>query len=416
MKKLFLVLVLVTVLMLSAIVSADEWNGTFDGQIKIGSVGPLTGASAETGIAARQGQELAVAEKNAAGGIVIDGKHYEVVLLFEDSAGQPETAVAAAEKLLSVDKVDALFADTVISSCILPVMDLAPKYPDVLISTVEGVSTGIPQKYASDPAKYRNFFKPCWSSDTYGKVVGESAVYLVEQGAIDAKTKTVAYVFEDTDYGRSNVTAAEAVFAEKGWTTVAMEPSPQGNTDFYSQIYKLMELEPDIVVSCFVPVASGIAYVKQVQEIAPEWTDIAIVYPSKPGFNEDSGSASDLLFWTPIEIDYGTDTLLDFAARIDAMFGVSVTKCQCSGFDTMNIMMENIEKAGTTKATAGLVEAYEETEYSGLCGTFKFDENHCAIGGEGGLNMAMGQIQEGTAETLIVWPVNMIQAEAQRQH
>ena len=35
---------------------------TFDGVIKVGAVGPLTGASAESGIAAKQGQELAVAE------------------------------------------------------------------------------------------------------------------------------------------------------------------------------------------------------------------------------------------------------------------------------------------------------------------------------------------------------------------
>ena len=47
----------------------------FDGVIKVGAVGPLTGASAESGIACQQGQELAVAEWNAKGGIEIDGKH-----------------------------------------------------------------------------------------------------------------------------------------------------------------------------------------------------------------------------------------------------------------------------------------------------------------------------------------------------
>ena len=83
---------------------ADEVK--FDGVIKVGAVGPLTGASAESGIACQQGQELAVAEWNAKGGIEIDGKHYEIELLYEDSAGAPETAVAAAEKLLGIRNDD----------------------------------------------------------------------------------------------------------------------------------------------------------------------------------------------------------------------------------------------------------------------------------------------------------------------
>jgi len=395
--------------------AAEGWNGKFDGTIKIGHVGPLTGASAESGIAAQQGQKLAVAEWNEKGGVVIDGKHYELQILFEDSAGAPETAVAAAEKLLSVDKVDVIFADTLISSCILAVMDLCPKYPDVVFATVEGVSTNIPEKYASDKNAYANFFKSCWSSDTYGKVVAQSAQYLADKGAIPTSEKTVAYVFEDTDYGRNNVTAAEKVFADMGWKTVAYEPSTQGNTDFYAQIYKLVDLKPDVVVTCFVPQASGVAYCKQVQEIGATWSDIAIVYPSKPGFFEDTGSACEKLFWTPIEIDYGSAPLVEFEAKIKKMFNVSVQKCQCSGYDTMNMMLQCIETAKTWKAKEGLIKALEEVSYTGLCGTFHYDENHCALAGEGYLNLGMGQIQDDCQTTKIVWPQAMAQAEPVKQ-
>ena len=395
--------------------AVDGWDGTFDGTIKVGAVGPLTGAAAESGIAAKQGQELAVAEWNAKGGIVIEDQHYEIDLLYEDSAGTAETAVAAAEKLLGMDKVDVIFADTLISSCILAVMDLCSKYPDVLFSTIEGVSTAIPQKFATDPDQYYNFYKACWSSDSYGKIVADSAMYLVDQGIIEVANKTVAYVIEDTDYGRNNMIAAEEVFTGYGYTTVAMEVSTSGTTDFYSQINKLMQLDPDIVVSCFVPVASGIAYVKQVQELGAEWTDIAIVYPTKPGFYEDSGSACADLFWTPVEVDYNSEPLLDFAARIDAMFGVSITKCQCSGYDVTNMMFEAIEKAGTWKASEGLAEVYGASEYSGLCGTFVFDENHCAIAGKGYLNLMLAQVQPDATNSLIVYPEEYAQTEPYAQ-
>lgn len=393
---------------------ADEVK--FDGVIKVGAVGPLTGASAESGIACKQGQELAVAEWNANGGIEIDGKHYEIELLYEDSAGAPETAVAAAEKLLGVDKVDVLFGDTLISSCILAVMDLAPKYPDVVFSTVEGVSTGIPAKYATDPEAYYNFFKACWSSDIYGAICADSAKYLADAGVASAENKTVAMLLEDTDYGRSNCDAAAAAFEEYGWEVVAYEVSPQGQTDFYSQINKLMTLDPDVVISCFVPVASGIAYVKQVEELGAEWTDIAIVYPTKPGFLEDSGNACADLFWAPVEVDYNSEPLLDFAEKIDAMHGVSVTKCQVSGYDVTNMMFEAIEKAGTWKASEGLAEVYGASSYKGLCGTFEFDENHCAKGGVGYLNLALAQIQDDASTSLIVYPESMKQADAYAQY
>ncbi|HHY31215.1 MAG TPA: ABC transporter substrate-binding protein [Syntrophaceticus sp.] len=383
---------------------------TFDGVIKVGAVGPLTGASAESGIAAKQGQELAVAEWNAKGGIEIDGKRYEIKLFYEDSEGKPEVAVAASEKLLGVDKVDVIFSETLISSCILAVMDLAPKYPDVVFSTIEGVSTAIPEKFASDPDKYSNFFKACWSSDTYGKIVAQSVMYLRDKG-LTPQEKTVAFVLEDTDYGRSNAAAAEKLFAADGWETVAYEVSPQGTTDFYSQIFKLQGLNPAIVVSCFVPAASGIAYTKQVAEIGVDWTDIAIVYPSKAGYLEGAGSTCAGLFWTPLTVDFNSPELLEFADKIRDAFDVSITICQTSGYDVTNMMFEAIERAGTWKATEGLSESYAATEYVGLRGRYVFDENHCAIAGEGYMNMGLGQIQEDAVTSYIVWPESMQQAQ-----
>ena len=84
---------------------------------------------------------------------------------------------------------------------------------------------------------------------------------------------------------------------------------------------------------------------KQVEELGAEWTDIAIVYPTKPGFFEDSGNACADLFWAPVEVDYNSEPLLDFAEKIEAMHGVTVTKCQVSGYDVTNMMFEAIEKA-----------------------------------------------------------------------
>ena len=107
---------------------------------------------------------------------------------------------------------------------------------------------------------------------------------------IDFSNKTVAYIVEDTDAGRSCVTACEEALEKfcGGSTTVAVEVVTQGTTDFYSQISKLKSLDPDVVMTFFVPLNSGVAYTKQAYENSVDWLDVAFVYPLKAGFVEQT--------------------------------------------------------------------------------------------------------------------------------
>ncbi|HEV7260422.1 MAG TPA: ABC transporter substrate-binding protein [Bosea sp. (in: a-proteobacteria)] len=70
-------------------------------EVTLGAVIPLSGASATTGEDQRRGIALAVKAVNARGGVL--GKPLKVIV--EDSGGKPQTAIDAAKKLVSVDKV-----------------------------------------------------------------------------------------------------------------------------------------------------------------------------------------------------------------------------------------------------------------------------------------------------------------------
>lgn len=77
--------------------AAGEGSGAYTGTpIKIGGIGPVTGGAAIYGQAVKNAEELAVKEINAAGGV--NGKQLEVN--FQDSQGDPESAVAAYGKLM----------------------------------------------------------------------------------------------------------------------------------------------------------------------------------------------------------------------------------------------------------------------------------------------------------------------------
>jgi branched-chain amino acid transport system substrate-binding protein len=71
--------------------------------IKIGAVIPLSKASfAQAGEEQRRGLLMALEEINKAGGVL--GK--KVDLIIEDDTGEPSVGIAAAEKLITRDKVD----------------------------------------------------------------------------------------------------------------------------------------------------------------------------------------------------------------------------------------------------------------------------------------------------------------------
>ncbi|MDO4567277.1 MAG: ABC transporter substrate-binding protein, partial [Oscillospiraceae bacterium] len=72
--------------------------------VKIGFIGPLTGSTAQYGIAVRNGAEQQIAEINAAGGV--NGQTLELVAM--DSEGDPTTATNAYTLLVDQEGVCAI--------------------------------------------------------------------------------------------------------------------------------------------------------------------------------------------------------------------------------------------------------------------------------------------------------------------
>ena len=72
--------------------------------VKIGHVGPLTGAIAHLGKDNENGARLAIEEINKAG-LTINGKKVVLELVAEDDAGDPKTGTAVAQKLVDAKVV-----------------------------------------------------------------------------------------------------------------------------------------------------------------------------------------------------------------------------------------------------------------------------------------------------------------------
>jgi branched-chain amino acid transport system substrate-binding protein len=77
--------------------------------VKIGFTGPLSGGSAKYGKNSEAGIVMAIEDINAKGGITVGGKKYKVELVSLDDRYKPDLAVQNARRLVSLEKVPAVF-------------------------------------------------------------------------------------------------------------------------------------------------------------------------------------------------------------------------------------------------------------------------------------------------------------------
>jgi len=370
--------------------------------ITIGVIGPLSGPAANSGISMRQAYEAAAAQVNKDGGIEIDGEKSEIKLIFEDSASRPEMGVSAAQKLLTRDNVDILVGDTISSSVTLALMEVAPSFGKFMMSG-QPVSIEIAKKIKSDPERFANFWKSSFNSDAYANTLFSTVQDLIEKGAVEADNKKIAFIVEDTDYGKSNVEYTQPLFEEAGWSVSSSETVPLGHADFYPQLSKLRGDEPDVLISIFTSVNSGIALVKQIKEQGLKSLHLAVYYPIRPEFLEGAGDAANGLLWTPLFFDpVNNPKHKEFAEMFKELSGVDGNGDHAQGYCQMTMLLDNIKKAGSIEP-AKLSEAFAKTDFECVIARLAYDtETHTPKIGPDYFPVPMAQIQDGVS--FAIWP------------
>ena len=156
-----------------------------DAVVKIGHVGPLTGAIAHLGKDNENGARLAVEEINKAG-LMIDGKKITLELVGEDDAGDPKTGTAVAQKL--VDSKVVAVVGHLNSGVSIPAAKI---YSDAGIVQISPSST--------NPAYTQQGFKT-----TYRVVAtdAQQGPALANYAAKSLKAKSVAIIDDATAYGK----------------------------------------------------------------------------------------------------------------------------------------------------------------------------------------------------------------------
>ena len=328
--------------------------------VKIGHVGPTSGGIAHLGKDNENGARMAVDELNAKG-VTIGGKKVKFELLAEDDGGDPKQGTAAAQKL--VDSKVAGVVGHLNSGTSIPASKI---YSDA----------GIPQisPSATNPKYTRQGFKTTFrlvADDVHlGGTLGKYAV-------TQLKGKSIAVIDDRTAYGQGVADEFEKGVKAAGGKTVAREFTNDKATDFTAILTNLKAKKPDIVFFGGMDAVAGpmIRQMKQLGIKAKFMGGDGICSGELPklsgGAMEDSQVVCAEAGGFEGEQKKGMD---EFKARFKTKFNADVQIYAPYVYDSVNVLVAAMEKAGSSDPVKYLPVLAKTTGYKGVTGTITFDE------------------------------------------
>jgi len=321
--------------------------------VNIGGVAPLTGEAATFGVSTKNGYDLAVSEWNAKGGI--QGK--QVKLVFADDKGDPAEGATVYTKLIEQDKCCAIVG-TVMSKVSLagaPICQAA-KVPMIATASTNPKVTGV-----------GNFvFRACFIDPFQGTVGAKFAFD-------ELHAKKAACLFDvGNDYTKGLSEFFKTKFTALGGEVVGFEGHATGTSDFKAQLTKVLAAKPDVLyVSDYYSDVAIIA--KQARELGFKGPLVGGDGWDSPKLVEIAGPAVEGCFFTNhYSKDDKAPIVQEFVAKYTAKYGSAPDALAALGYDGANIMLDAVNRAGSTDGTA-IQAAMVKTDLRVVTGQVKFD-------------------------------------------
>jgi branched-chain amino acid transport system substrate-binding protein len=198
---------------------------------RIGVITSLTGSLAAFGEAHKNGYAIALDEINAKGGVL--GKKIE--LDFYDDQSKPDQAVQGVSKLIDQDQVPVLLGSYSSESTKAIVPAVSQRETPLIIPTATADNVM--------DSKSPWIFRVCAGANDYAKA---TMAFLKANGA----PKKMAIIYENTNFGQSNMKAMTAVAKEAGIELVAVESYEAKSPDYKAVLQRVKQANPDVIYFC----------------------------------------------------------------------------------------------------------------------------------------------------------------------
>ena len=327
-------------------------------EIRIGLYAPLSGSTASFGSQVKKGVELAVDERNAAGGI--DGT--KIALFTEDDRGEAGEAQNAVTKLITRDRVSAIIGEATSSGSLAA----APVSQHYRIPMITPTATNPRVTQIGDC-----IFRVCWLDTFQGEVIAKFA-------ATRLNLKRVAVLYDiSSDYSVGLMEVFSQSFSRQGGTMLQRKSYAAGDTDFSAQLTAIKADQPDGI---YIP-----GYYSEVGLIARQVRKLGIEaillgtdgWDAPELFEVGSGSLDGSYYVTHFYPGDPAPAVQSFVKKFQDRYRELPALGSALGYDATRLMFEAIEKVGISEPSRICEVLAQTSGFQGVTGsiTMNADRN-----------------------------------------
>jgi branched-chain amino acid transport system substrate-binding protein len=327
--------------------------------VKIGHVGPTSGAIAHLGKDNENGARMAIEDLNTKG-VTIGGKKVKLELLAEDDAGDPKQGTAVAQKLVD-SKVNGVVGH-LNSGTSIPASKV---YSDA----------GIPQisPSATNPKFTRNGYKTTFrvvADDVHlGGTLGRYAVK-------ELKGKSIAVIDDRTAYGQGVAEEFAKAVKASGGNVVEQQFTTDKATDFTAILTAIKAKKPDVIFFGGMDAVAGpmIRQMKQLGINSKFMGGDGICSSALPGLAAGAMADVQVVCAEAGGVEGSQKAGMDkFYADYKKKFNSDVQVYAPYVYDAVNVMVAAMVKAGSADPGKYLPVLAKTDGYKGVTGVISFD-------------------------------------------
>jgi branched-chain amino acid transport system substrate-binding protein len=401
----------------AALVGGPTVRALAQSVVKIGVVFPMTGSLAQTGRLNRSGTELAVDIVNtrhpdltlpfaASEGIPKLG-NAKIEVVWGDTQGDPNVARSEVERLIENERVVAVMGGWT-SAEIKTGSQAAERLKTPYLSGA-GSSTDLTRR------GLRYYFRLCPHLQTTAESFFQFVTDVNRTEKLDLRT--VAIVYENSEYGTVAFDEFKRVAGERGFRVVTQVAFPKDTTSVLSEVMKLKAAGPDIFVHAGY-VSDSILFTKAMQNL----NFLPKVWFGLTGYDDPTffSSVGKLANGASLRGFFNPRLRKDVVRKVNELYkkknGVELSMASALTFNEPFVMADAINRAGSLDKDA-IRDALEKTNIPGdqtimPWESIRFTPYTPAPGHShdnmSGRNLVF-QIQEGKQE--IVWPFDVATAK-----
>ena len=327
--------------------------------VKIGHVGPTSGAIAHLGKDNENGAKMAVDELNAKG-VTIGGKKVKIELLLEDDAGDPKQGTAVAQKLAD-SKVSGVIGH-LNSGTTIPASKI---YSDNDIPQISPSATN--PKYTRQG--YKTAFRVVADDVHLGSTLGKYAVK-------ELKGKSIAVIDDRTAYRQGVAEEFSKAVKASGGTIAETQFTTDKATDFTAILTQIKSKKPDVVFFGGMDAVAGpmIRQMKQLGINAKFMGGDGICTSDLPKLSGGAMADGQVVCAEAGGVEGAQKVGMDkFRDDYKKKFGVDVQIYAPYVYDALNVMVAAMVKAGSSEPAKYLPVLAKTDGYKGVTGVIGFD-------------------------------------------